>query len=230
MYKVELYKISHSPNLLYLMSVVMAVSIFLGVTLFVKMNVSDPSILLNTAFVSSSAVLMLYITIFAIFYVNRDYSANNFRVLIGTGLSRNRIITTKYVVFSIVSFVIISIHVAIVMGVPIIFNKVSLSIDQIQNILFYYFVYAAIISVVFFISVISKTLIKSIMLNLGFIIISSIIVASFSPISLVPVIPLQSLQFISSDQGEKHIVVISTLLYIAASYSASCVSFLKQEL
>ncbi|WP_019639511.1 ABC transporter permease [Paenibacillus fonticola] len=222
MYKVELYKISHSPNLLYLMSVVMAVSIFL--------SVSDPSILLNTAFVSSSAVLMLYITIFAIFYVNRDYSANNFRVLIGTGLSRNRIITTKYVVFSIVSFVIISIHVAIVMGVPIIFNKVSLSIDQIQNILFYYFVYAAIISVVFFISVISKTLIKSIMLNLGFIIISSIIVASFSPISLVPVIPLQSLQFISSDQGEKHIVVISTLLYIAASYSASCVSFLKQEL
>ncbi|AZK46519.1 ABC transporter permease [Paenibacillus lentus] len=229
MYKVEVYKISHSPNLLYLMFVVTVVSIFLGITLSAKMNVSDSSSLLDTAFIGSSAVLMLYITIFASFYVNRDYSVNNYRVLIGTGLSRTRIITTKYVVFLIVSFVIISIHVAIAMGIPIILNKLILSAEQIQTMLLYFFVYVAVISVVFFISIISKTLIKSIMLNLAFIIISSIIV-SFSSMSLVPIIPLQSLQFISSVEGEEHIVIISTLFYVVASYIASYVTFLKQEL
>lgn len=228
MYKVESYKIFHSPNLLYLMSVVAAVSVFLGVTLSVKMNVSESSSLLNTAFVGSSAVLMLYITILASFYVNRDYSSNNFRVLIGTGLSRYRIVTTKYVVFTIVSLAVISIHAAITIGIPIIFNKLSLSTNQVQSMLLYFLVYAAIIAVIFFISIISKTLVRSVMLNLACIIISSIIVASFS--SIVPVIPLQSLQIISSAQGEKYIVVISTLLYVAASYFASCVTFSKQEL
>ncbi|MBA9088302.1 ABC-type transport system involved in multi-copper enzyme maturation permease subunit [Fontibacillus solani] len=230
MYKVELYKISHSPNLLYLMLVVIPVSLFLGVSISVQMNISEPDNLLNIAFLSSSAVLMLYITIFASLYVNRDYSSNNYRVLIGCGLSRFKIITTKYVIFWLVSSAIISIHAAITMAIPIFLNKVTIHMENIQTITLYYLIYTSIISVVFFLSIIGKTLIKSIMINLAFIILSSIAVSALSSTNFTPVIPLQSLQVISSIQGDTHIAIISSLLYILSTYIASCLVFFKQEL
>ncbi|MNI47768.1 ABC-2 family transporter protein [compost metagenome] len=151
-------------------------------------------------------------------------------MLIGCGLSRFKIITTKYVIFWLVSSVIISIHAAVTMAIPIFLNKVSIHMENIQTIMLYYLIYTSIISVVFFLSIISKTLIKSIMFNLAFIILSSIAVSALDSSNYVPIIPLQSLQFISNTQGDKYTAIISTVLYILSTYTASCLVFLKQEL
>ena len=77
----------HSKMLLILLMVTISVAFYLGIMLPL-MGVVSVQEVLSTVFVGSSAVIMLYFAILATALINRDFSSNTYRILVGMGVSR----------------------------------------------------------------------------------------------------------------------------------------------
>lgn len=231
MLKAEAYKIMHSINLLFLIIVIFPIAIFLGANCM-QMGITTGENLLSVIFVSSSAVLMLYIAVFASMYLNRDYASNNYRVFVGIGISRRRIIFSKYLVFLIISTLIILIHALTTAIIPCLLHGIRLGGNQYSSVLAYIIVYDSIISTVFLVAIIGRTLIRSILLNIVFIILSSVsvvLLGSGTGFSLA--FPILSLQSISNSPNVPYIsIVLVSLLYMFVTYGLSHFIFMKQEL
>ena len=231
MLKVETYKISHSLNLLFLSIVVILVALFLGVSTS-QMGITTGENLTSVVFVSSSAVLMLYIVVLASMYINRDYASNNFRVLVGIGVSRSKIIFSKYLIFLLTSILIICLHALSAILIPCLVSGTRIAGSQFVDIVAYMTIYASIISIIFLLAIIGRTLIKSILLNIAFIILSSVsVVLLGSGTNFSFAFPIQLLQFIANNPNRQYVsVMLISFLYMIVTYGITHHIFMKQEL
>lgn len=81
----------------------------------------------------------------------------------------------------------------------------------------------------FLLAIVGRTIIKSIVFNIAFILLMSIL--SMIPLSYVQVLPLQFLQIVAEGQNEQYIgVAIASLVYMFIASLASYSVFGKQEL
>jgi len=232
MLKVEVYKVSHSPNYLFLTLVIVIVAMFLGVST-TQMNIAESDELVSIAFVSSSAVIMLYISILACIYINRDYASNNYRLLVGTGIGRMKVLLSKYVIFLFLGILIIVLHTISAFTIPYFMRGFSIGIHQIAKMLLYILVYLSIISTMFLLSILGRTVLKSILFNIAYLIISSIVVILLSHFPKLSIfLPVNSLQLIAGNITQNQCISISmvSLLYIIITLILAQFVFSKQEL
>lgn len=229
MFKVEFYKLTHSKNLLYLLFVVVPVALYLGFSMIVQMKITSIEDALHVAFVRSSAVLMLYFSVHSIMFLNRDYRTNIFRVLVSIGMSRQRIMLAKYILFIISGFLILFIHVLMATIFIIIHTKQWLNQYILSESILFLFPYLAILSIMFLLSVVGRTTIKTLVFNIAFIILSGVLIQPLH--NAVPILPIQAMQTIAERKTEYNLIIILlSLVYSVASCIGSMVVFEKQEL
>lgn len=218
----------HSKMLLILLMVIIPVALYLGIMLPL-MGVVSVHEVLTTAFVGSSAVIMLYFAILATALVNRDFSSNTYRILVGMGISRIKIFLCKFLIFLISGIVIVVLHGIVASIFPFFKCKDDLKWSDCSTVFLYLIVYGSIISIMFLLAIVGRTIIKSIVFNIAFLILMSIL--SMLPLSYVQVLPLQFLQIVAEGQSEQYIgIAIASLLYIFIAGLASYFVFKKQEL
>lgn len=218
----------HSKSIFILLTVVACVALYLGVML-PQMGVVGLKEVLVMVFGGASAVLMLYFAVLATMLINRDYGSNCYRILVGMGVSRRKIFISKYVLFLVVGLITVMIH-GLVSSAASSFKCVNdLQKSDFKELLLYFVVYVSIISVVFLLATIGRTVIKSIVINIAFIIMMSIL--PMSPSINIQIFPIQFLQIIAEGQNTQFIeIVIISLIYTILSGIVSYVVFVKQEL
>lgn len=229
MFKSEIYKLFHTKSVYYLFCLVIVLSIYLS-NIILKMNVTNIEEGLSIIFASTSSVIMLYFMIFSSIFINRDYNVNYYRILIGTGIDRKRIILFKYIIFIIFGLLILFTHSFVSIFI------LQFHFHQFQHeeifikILLYYFPYVSILSITFFLSIIGHTMIKSLLFNLSQII-SFGVMGQIANSNRIPIIPLHMLMVISNGNTSynTYIILFSTL-YIIIFYIFSFEIFIKQEL
>ena len=222
------YKMFHSKVLFILPIVIIPVAFYLGIILPL-MGVARIQEVLATVFVSSSAVIMLYFAVLAAVLVNRDYSSNTYRILVGMGVSRIKIFLSKFLIFLTTGIVIVILHGVVASIFPLYKCTDDLKWSDCSTVFLYLIVYGSIISIMFLLSIVGRTIIKSIVFNIAFILLMSIF--SMIPLSYVQVLPLQFLQIVAKGQTEQYIgIAIISLAYIFIVSLASYSVFRKQEL
>ena len=218
----------HSKMLLILLMVTISVAFYLGIMLPL-MGVVSVQEVLSTVFVGSSAVIMLYFAILATALINRDFSSNTYRILVGMGVSRIKIFLSKFLIFLITGIVIVVLHGIVQSIFPFFKCTDDLKWSDCSTVFLYLIVYESIISIMFLLAIVGRTIIKSIVFNIAFILLMSIL--SMIPLSYVQVLPLQFLQIVAEGQNEQYIgVAIASLVYMFIASLASYSVFGKQEL
>lgn len=232
MIKVEYYKITHSLNYIFLFILSVSLALFLGFNT-IKMDVQTGEDLLNVIFVSSSSVIMLYIAILASIYINRDYESKNYQLLVGIGISRKKIILTKYLFFQLMSIMLILSHALAASTIPFLVYKNNIGGFSYLSILSYLFTYCSIASFMFLLSILTQSLVGSILANVAFMMLSSILSVLLigTNLNLFLIIPIQSLQFISSSTNQNFFeIILFNFLSMCITYIVSHFLFLNQEL
>lgn len=228
MIKAEIYKLFHSKYIYILLIIVISIALYLGVML-PQMGIVSEKEVLDVALVGASAVIMLYIMVLATMLINRDYSSNTYRILIGMGISRNYIFITKYIIFLAIGIIVVVFHsISTYIATRIIYID-NLKRDVSPSVFLYLIVYISIISMMFLLAIIGRTTLKSIIFNIVFLILTSI----FSMFSFggIKILPLHFLQMISDGKNEQYIeIVIMSILYTVIIVVVSYFIQSKQEL
>ena len=228
MLKAEIYKLFHSKNLFILLMVIIPVALYLGIML-PQMGVASIEEVLVMVFVGASAVIMLYFAVLATMLINRDYSSNSYRILVGMGISRIKIFLSKYFIFLLVGIIVVALHGGVASIFPCVIFVDDIKWSNFFTSFLYIVVYASIISCMFLLATIGRSVIKSIAFNVAFILLMSIL--SMLPLSYVKIFPLQFLQMVADGQNEQYVkIAIASLVYIIISGIASYLVFEKQEL
>lgn len=228
MIKTELYKLFHSKNMYYIYALTIIGAFYLGIGI-VKMNlINNNTELLSTLFFETQSVLITYFITSSALMISRDYNSNIFRILIGTGISKQNIIFSKFLIFILFGLFITNANALI--AIFVIYNKqnIIINLELITKIIFIMLPFMSTLSIIFLISIFSKDIMKSIILNTIF---SIIFVISVDKIPFPILHPLNMTSAIIYEKKEffPSIIFIS-IIYLSICYLASYFIFNNQEL
>lgn len=218
----------HSKILFILLLLIIPIALYLGIML-PMMGVVSIHEVLATVYVGSSAVIMLYFVILATVLVNRDYSSNTYRILVGMGVGRIKIFLSKFLIFLITGIAIVVLHGVVASIFPFFNYTGNLKWSDCSTVFLYLIVYGSILSIMFLLAIVGRTIIKSIVCNVAFL--TSISILSMIPFNYVQALPLQFLQVVAKGQNEQYIgMVLASLAYMLIASLVSYSVFEKQEL
>lgn len=228
MLKTEVYKLLHTKNIFYLFGMVVVLAIYLSVAI-IKMDIANIEDGMSIIFTSASSVIMLYFMMFSTMSISRDYSVKHYLVLVGTGVDRKSILFAKYVMFLVFGAFILLVH-GFLSILILQYHFQQWKMDSFIKSLLYFFPYMVILSMIFLLSIIGRTMIKSLLLNL-LLIVSFGVMGQVVNTDGIPWIPLHMLKEISEQNTMYHIpIIILSLFYCLFCFVCSYFVFDKQEL
>lgn len=164
MLKVEWYKLLHSKSMMFFVCFIVFGAFYLGRGLS-QMGVGTADEVLVNIFVNALSFMMIYFMVCSMLLLNRDYSVEIYRVLVGTGVSRKQIIIAKYIIFLLFGVFLVLLNSGIAITVITYKNDVAIDQSMIGKICMYIVPYIVILSIMFLLAIVARKMIRAIILH-----------------------------------------------------------------
>lgn len=223
MLKVEWYKLLHSKSMAFFVCFIIFGAVYLGRGLS-QMGVSTVDEILVNIFIDALSIMMIYFMVCSIILLNRDYSVDIYRVFIGTGVLRWKIIVAKYIIFLLFGLFLVLLNSGIAITVITYKNDVAITQSMIGKIFMYIVPYIAILSIMFLLAIVARKMIRAIIFHTIF-----QIVFFMSPEKMSIIHPFNLMSMIAKNEVSNYFIVMLVMIYMIICFGISYIIFCRQE-